>query len=596
LEDILENMAMRRSPLGLLVCAATLFLAFGPAARLSAQLPVPYQKAPDYQSDVSGVSTGGEFADINRDGWPDLVIANGNDMQRQDVVVYYNKGDGTFPTNPDWRSGDIDYHGHLDVGDVNGDGWPDVVVSTFLGPRRFGDPGMVKLYLNDGKGRLGTLPAWTSSDRFYSFSLALGDVDLDGDLDLAVATGEPYYDPPDYDRVYLNNGGTLSALPVWKSATKTHCLDVGWCDVDGDGDLDLAFVGAKGPDLLYYNQGGVLPTVAGWTSTDGGTARNGNSITFADVDGDGRIDLITSDNSQLSGRGTFRVYRNLGATFTSTPWWESLKFHNGYTSAVRFLDFDRDGDADLVAGGWWTQTAWYRNASGVLPTSPSWETTGTSVVEAIFFADVNRDGLRPVSGESKAVGGGRKLFTFAHGPVEALVQVKADGAPLKPNQFAFHRAGGWISVKNAPSTSLTLDYVYSEAADLGISNWDNNKGNYLFVRDPVVKISVTPPSKSQFRAGELIQWTDHFQVTTASWQYALYRSFLDLPGSYGTLPLLFAGARLPGGWGTPLPLLLPVPSPFPPQLLGKYVYRAELLGPDLKTVMSKASFTFEIVP
>jgi hypothetical protein len=79
-------------------------------------------------------------------------------------------------------------------------------------------------------------------------------------------------------------------------------------------------------------------------------------------------------------------------------------------------------------------------------------------------------------------------------------------------------------------------------------------------------------------------------------QYALYRSFLDLPGSYGTLPLLFGAATVPGGWGTPLPLLLPIPKPFPSVLLGRYTYRAELLGPDNATVMSKASFSFDIVP
>ena len=38
---------------------------------------------------------------------------------------------------------------------------------------------------------------------------------------------------------------------------------------------------------------------------------------------DGKVDLAVSDNSQLGGKGTFRVYRNLGATFTTTPWWES---------------------------------------------------------------------------------------------------------------------------------------------------------------------------------------------------------------------------------------------------------------------------------
>ena len=578
------------------VFAAVLALLCARPAGVTAQLAVPFGKTPTFETDKSGRSTGGTFADINRDGWPDLVIANGNDMARQNVVVYYNKGDGTFPANPDWRSSDVDYHGHLDVGDVNGDGWPDVVVAVFLGPKGFGDPGHVKLYLNDGKGQLGTSPAWRSADGFYAFSLALGDLDLDGDLDLAVATGEPYYDPPDFDRVYRNDGGTFTTLPVWTSAAKTHTMDVGWCDVDQDGDLDLAFCGAAGPNLLFLNQNGVLPTSPSWTSTDGGTNHNGNSLAFGDVDNDGRPDLITSDNSQLRGQGTFRVYRNLGATFTTTPWWESSRFHNGYTSAAIVLDYDRDGDADLAAGGWWAQTAWYTNTAGTLPVAPSWETTSTSVVEAIFFADVNCDGLRPVTGEAATVGGGRKLFSFAHQPVESLVKVVADGVTLLPNQYAFHREGGWVALKTAPATSLTLDYVYSEAADMGVSNWDSTVGNFVFLRDPLVRFWVTPPVTTQFRAGEAVRWTDHFQVTTANPQYALYRSFLDLPGAYGTLPMLFGGATVPGGWGTPLPLELRVPSPFPPQLLGRYTYRAEVLGPDWQTVMARGSFAFDIVP
>ena len=64
---------------------------------------IPYNQTPSWIStDVTSVSTGGMFADINQDGWLDYVVANGNDIARQKVVVYYNNGNGTFPTAPNW--------------------------------------------------------------------------------------------------------------------------------------------------------------------------------------------------------------------------------------------------------------------------------------------------------------------------------------------------------------------------------------------------------------------------------------------------------------------------------------------------------------
>ncbi len=560
------------------------------------QVSIPFERNPDHETDRSGVTTGGAFADLNRDGWPDLVVANGNDMRRQRVAVYTNLGDGRLPVNPTWQSADIDYHGHLDVGDVDGDGWPDLVVAVFLGPNGFGDRGAVKLYRNDGQGQLGARPAWTSSDRFFSFSCALGDVDGDGDLDLAVATGEPYQDPPDYDRVYTNTGGNFSPLPTWTSATVTHTMDVAFADADGDGWLDLGFAGAAGPNYYYRNLAGTLPTAATWTSSDGGSRHNGNTCAFADVDADGRLDLTVSDNSQLGGRGTFRVYRNLGSSFSATPWWESQRFHNGYSSALAWCDFDRDGDHDLFGGGWWTQTAIYSNQSGALPTGPVWETSGTSVVEALFFADVNRDGLRTVTGEAKITGGGRRLFGFDHGPVQSLQRVVADGVSVAPNNYAFHRDGAWICLANVPAQSLVLDYTYSEAADLGVTNWDTSRGNYLYYRRPLVDHSLTPPTQVNYRGGEVVRWTETLENTAANPQAMTYHSVFDLPNGLGTLPFVLGSATLPGAFATgPFQQSLAIPLGLPPVLLGTFRYRVESLGPD-GTVMASGTFAFTVVP
>lgn len=562
---------------------------------LLAQTPIPFPLTPSHQTDVAGVATGGAFADLDRDGWPDLVVANGNDIARQRLAVYRNRGNGVFPVNPDWQSGDVDYHGHLDVGDVDGDGWPDVAVSVYIGAGGFGTAARVKLYRNN-LGTLSSLPVWTSGDLVNSFRCAFGDVDGDGDLDLAVAAGEPYQGPAVRDRVYFNQGGVLQSLPGWTSTTTGYAMDLGWCDVDGDGDLDLAVAGARGGNRLYRNNSGVLNGMPAWTSTDGGSAHSGNSLAFGDVDGDGLPDLAVSDNDQIGGSGTFRVYRNLGTTFTTTPWWQSAVFHSGYTSGIHLLDFDRDGDLDLVGGGWWTQTSIYRNSGGVLPTTPTWETSSTSVVEAIFDADVNGDGLRIVQGEAKAVNGTRKLFSFAMGPVESLQQVVADGVPLLPSQYAFHRESGTLSLAVAPTVSLALDYTWSEAPDLGVSNWDQNVGNFVFLRQPLVRLTMTPPPLASYRANDSILWTETITNTAANWQPFVYHSEFEFPGAILTLVWAHGSVMLPGAFTLAnWPQQITVPSPMPPALLGSYVYRVRALSPT-GAVMSGASFTVQLIP
>ena len=170
---------------------------------LSAQ-NIPYNQSPDWESTPLGhIATGLGLADINGDGWKDIVTANGNDIQRQSLVVYYNNGDGTFPAEPSWSSSDIDYHGHCAVGDIDKDGWIDVAVSVYIGEAGFSEPGKVKVYYNTG-GELESAPSFQSIE-FYTFSCALGDADADGDLDLAVAASESYGDIWDYGKVFFWN-------------------------------------------------------------------------------------------------------------------------------------------------------------------------------------------------------------------------------------------------------------------------------------------------------------------------------------------------------------------------------------------------------
>jgi hypothetical protein len=480
------------------------------ASAAYAQGPIPFSRTADWESYTGGVTTGGAFADINRDGHLDMVVANGNDIYRQRLEVYLNDGSGGFPHNPSWQSSDIDYHGHLAVGDIDQDGWIDVAVSVFLGPSGFGNYGHVKAYFNIG-GQLESTPSWQSSDSFYSFSCALGDADSDGDLDLAVAVGEPYYGATRKNRIYFNNGGTFETTPSWKADAQDHSMDVAFGDVDGDGDLDLAFCTAGRENTIYYQVNGTIQSSVGWSSSDNGNP-NGNSCTFHDVDADGDLDFCVSDNDQLSGgRGYFKIYRNNGSGLATTPYWSD---YQGYVSAVAFADLHLDGYPELAGGSWWGGTEIYANQNGSFPNNPNWDSAENSVVEALFFGDLDGNGYINETEQNFSTNGTNQLFYLGHAPVQQLHSVTADGGRLSPADYCIDMESGWLSLVSAPSASLVVDYTWSESLDMGVTNWDTSVGNLVFLRDPLVDAEVTPPLQNVFSPGDRVDYTGHWTSTT----------------------------------------------------------------------------------
>jgi hypothetical protein len=438
---------------------------------------VPFDQNPNWIStDVASVSTGGAFADIDQDGWLDFVVANGNDISIQKLVVYYNDGTGTFPTTPDWQSADANYHGHCDVGDVNGDGWPDVAVSVYIGNGGFTTPGKVKLYLNNN-GTLSSNPDWVSSDEFYTFSCAFGDADGDGDLDLAVAGGESYYSNPAQPRIYYNNGGMLETLPSWQGTAAIYSYDVNWADFDNDGDLDLVFAGESNPNYIFENFGDSISVTPTWQSTD--ASQYANSLFVGDVNNDGYLDLAISDNSQLGGTGKFKIYLNNNGTMNTTPFWTSS--FSGYGSGINLADIDDDNDLDLITGGWWQPCRIYLNNGGNFNVSPDYTSTSTSVVEAIVCGDVDKDAVQNVQ-EIFMSDGQKKLFYLPRTPLQDLKRIMVETDTLQLNEYCYDLESGWVMLAAQPDSglSVTVEASVSWDLDIGITNWDQNKGNFLF--------------------------------------------------------------------------------------------------------------------
>ncbi|UCF12274.1 MAG: VCBS repeat-containing protein [Thermoplasmatales archaeon] len=437
--------------------------------------PPVYSSTPDWISDNPHYSTGAALADFNQNGWLDLVVADGNDILQGRLNVYYNDGNGAFPTTASWQSADLGYNGHLDVADVNGDGWPDVAVSYLGTSSTFGP--IARVYLNNN-GVLSSLPDWSADIIGNAFGVDFGDINNDGRPDLAVATGWSYSPQHFYKNyVYLNIGGTLESSASWESDDTFHYLGVLWVDADNDSWLDLAGIGTGQETKIYRNLGGMLETTASWQTSDS-SSQDGIMLTVGDVNIDGVLDLFAADNMQLGGSGLFKQYNGLSEGFFETTY--SWSYYDGYCSAVALADVNGDNKLDLATGAWWDYTRIFINDGSELPVIPSWNSGGTSVVEKILFGNVGPTHCERVNTEIFSPDGNRKLFHLPQQPIQGIRSVARDGTALNPSEYTFSREHGWITVGTAPTESIEVVYNYSRSIDMVVSNWDNHLGNYLY--------------------------------------------------------------------------------------------------------------------
>ncbi len=436
--------------------------------------PAVYPPSPDWISANPHYSTGGAMADFNHDGWLDLVVADGNDIQQGHLNVFYNDGSGGFCTSCGWQSTDVAYNGHLDVADVNGDGWMDVAVAH-LGTGSTLAP-IVRVYLNN-EGTLSSLPDWEADINGNAFGCAFGDVNNDGRPDLAVATGWSYSPQNHYKNyVYKNVNGVLEASASWMSSDMNDYQGALWVDADYDGWLDLVYIGNDAETSIYRNLGGVLETTASWQSSDS-ALQDGLMLAVGDITGDGYRELYTADNVQL-GNGYFKQYTGLSSGFfTTTSTWS---YYDGYCSAVAVADVDGDSLPDLATGGWWDNTRIFLNQGTSLPTSPSWSSGLTSVVEKIVFGNIGPTRSERTRTETFTGDGSQQLFYLPYQNIQYIESVKMDGTLLDYDEFMYNREYGWIITSSPPITELVVVYNQSRSLDMVVTNWDSSKGNYLY--------------------------------------------------------------------------------------------------------------------
>jgi hypothetical protein len=312
------------------------------------------------------------LADLNGDGKPDLAVANdyGNGNA---VSVLINAGDGTFGTATQYAIGAA-YDQFVAAGDLNGDGKIDlVVVSTVINQAN----GQVSVLLNAGNGTFAAPVVYPVATQLGL--VAVGDLNGDGKPDVVVSGGsnvtvmlnagngtlaapveiavgtqlaQPVLQDLNGDgkpdiavvtgsgvSVLLNTGNGTFAAPVAYAAGQTPTtLAVG--DLNGDGKPDLAITdqGTGTVQVLLNAGGGAFSPATGVPVGQGPF-----SVAMGDLDGDGKTDLAVT----LWSDSTVRVLLNNGnATFTAG----SVVMVGVAAEGLVVADLNGDGRLDLALG------------------------------------------------------------------------------------------------------------------------------------------------------------------------------------------------------------------------------------------------------
>jgi len=439
---------------------------------------IPYPNSPSWESVSGYYSTGGGHADFNGDGITDLAVAEGNDMQAAPNHIYYGNGT-TFSVNPSWSSSDARYSGHLAIGDVNGDGHPDLAVSNYM--KSGWGKTVSALYMNTGAG-LGPTPSWTT-DSAHSFACAFGDVNGDGRPELALACGEAYNGFYEKAIIYRNTGAGYSLPPWWQSNDSWTAYDVTFGDVNRDGWLDMVLVGNYMPVCLFLNKRGYYATTPDWESAD---EYEVIQCALGDINRDGWLDLAIAENGQLLGRSRVWVFMNQGGTFEDSPSWNSQDSRR-YYSTVAFGDPDADGDLDLAAGGWWEPAVIFENIGGVLQRPPAWSWYRNGLVcEKITFGGVDNGGLVTLT-DTFTLSGRGNVIQLSRMPFHELVSLRINGADVPLSKLYASPEEGFVCFDTSYTTpganTVIVTYTYSVSQDLTITNWEDGMGNYLFLNN-----------------------------------------------------------------------------------------------------------------
>jgi len=421
----------------------------------------------------TSVATAG---DVNGDGYADIIVGaeayDHGQTTEGTARVYYGSPTGLGSTVSWSAEGDRDYayfgNSVATAGDVNGDGYADVIV----GANKYGkdqvQEGAAFVFHGSPDG-LSATANWTaeSNQAGAQFGVSVGTAgDVNGDGYADVIIGAPYYDLGSDDAgrafVYVGSASGLSAMPAW-TASPSKSGEFGYSvgtagDVNGDGYSDV-IIGQPGGWAYVYHGSASGPNVSpDWTvQGEGYDPQFGASVgTAGDVNGDGFADVIVGAPFYDESKGRAYVYFGSSRGLSATPGWTATGNENNarFGVSVRAAgDVNGDGYGDIIVGTYYWDTGqpgrrgWayvYHGSAAGLSAISNWAVEGDQDnaqfgIRVGTAGDVNGDGYADVIV-------GAQAYRTAHGEGRAFV-FHGSATGLSPT-------ANWTAENHMPGGSL----------------------------------------------------------------------------------------------------------------------------------------------
>ena len=281
--------------------------------------------SPLYPTGSNSVPSGIALGDVNGDGRLDAVTAN---KSTYSVGVLLGQAAGGFAAVSTYSTGPTTSPLAVALGDVNGDGRLDIVTAHY-----FDDE--VGVLLGQASGGFAAVRAYPAGTGSRPSSVALGDVNGDGRLDIVITNRGTSSAGVSLGQA----GGTFAAFATYALGAGSTPDDVALGDVNGDGRLDIVAVNTatRGVEILLGQASSFGPVV---TYSTGSSSPQG--VTLGDVTGDGRLDIVTANSSRTVGVLPGRAGGSFGPIVTYPIG------TNATPADVALGDFNGDGRLDIA--------------------------------------------------------------------------------------------------------------------------------------------------------------------------------------------------------------------------------------------------------